>query len=107
MSAKDRFITSTLESEGQRMLTLQSAEIAQMNSITGNLANGRRVIVSDNTLTLYHPIYERFLDMRHLSGRKHKRRKIHNRFVYGTYSAISKKLINGFSDEVFDAMRFK
>lgn len=36
---------------------------------------------------------------------KRKRVKIHNKFVWGTFAAISSRLMNGFTDEVAKDIR--
>lgn len=105
MAAIDRFIQDTLRDAGDRLITRQGQEIsANLKSRTGTLLSGRRVSVSANRLTLTHPIYERFLDIKRLGKRK-KRTRIHNRFVYGTYSSIAERLLAGFAEDVADTIK--
>lgn len=99
MAAIERFIQDTLSKEGQRMLEKQTAEITmKIGRRSGNLLSGRNITVSDSMLTLVHPDYERFLDMKVLGGKKRKRTKIHNRFTYGAYERIADRLMNGYKD---------
>lgn len=106
MSAIDRFIGDTLRERGDALIDRQGREIsATLHRRSGNLLDSRRAAVHGNTLTLDHPIYERFLDMRSLGGRKQKRHRIHNRFVYGTYAGIAERLMYGFTEEVAAAAR--
>lgn len=98
MATIDRFVQDVLREEGDIMLSRQGAEISiRTKERTGNLISGRRVTSTPDRLTLEHPIYERFLDMK---KRGRKRRKIHNRFVYGTYGTIAYRLMNGITDIV-------
>ncbi len=101
MAAVDRFISDTLREAGTRLLTRQGKEIsAKVTSRSGRLMSGRSISVTNSTLTLTHPVYERFLDMKKISNRrKSSRRRIHNRFTYGTYASIADRLMNGFFDE--------
>lgn len=106
MAAIDRFIQDTLSKEGQRMFERQTAEIsAKTGRRSGNLLTGRHVSVADSMLTLVHPDYERFLDMRRLGGRKHKRNRIHNRFVYSAYERIADRLMNGYKDYLAEMVK--
>lgn len=100
MATIDRFVQDVLREEGDILISRQGAEISvRTNERTGNLISGRRVSSTANRLTFEHPIYERFLDMK---KRGHKRRKIHNRFVYGTYGTIAYRLMNGITESVAD-----
>ena len=111
MSVKARFIAQTLEKAGADMMSRQGSAIASsLNERTGRLMNERSIEVAtggdaDGRLTFTHTVYERFLDMRRLGGVKHKRRRIHNRFVFGTYSSIAARLMYGFTQEVIDAIK--
>ncbi len=108
MGARERFIQETLESEGRRMLANQGAAIASgYRRGTGRLEDARSISVSggdgmDGKLTLQHPVYERFLDIR---NRRKKRLRIHNRFIFGAYAAIARRLMYGFTEEVAAAFR--
>jgi len=96
MGIKERFIQETLEQEGARLLRNQGTAIeTAYQRRSGRLMGGRSVAVGDAKLTFTHPIYERFLD---IGGGK--RRRIHNRFVFGTYGAIARRLMYGFTEEV-------
>ena len=116
MSVKGEFIRRTLKSEGERFLRNQGVAIRSTTaSRSGNLINNRSSSVSQDgpisgTLTITHPIYERFLDMKVLRyGKKKKKvrrkRQIHNRFVLGHYHAIARKLMYGFTSEVAEAIK--
>lgn len=103
MATIDRFVQDVLREEGDWLITKQGKEIAaRTKSRTGNLISGRRVTTTADSLSFTHPIYERFLDMK-FTGRK--RRKIHNRFVYGTYAIIADKLMNGIREKVTDEFK--
>ena len=63
---------------------------------------------ASGTLSLRHIDYERFLDMKRLHrGSKTYRsnRKIHNRFIFGTYAHVAKRLMTVFTDEVVNALK--
>ena len=101
MGAKERFIQDTLSKEGRKMLEYQSKQIGSvLNSRTGRLLNSRSTRASSDRLVFEHPIYERYLDMKRISGKKKKSRKIHNRYVFGAFSSIAERLMYGFTDEV-------
>lgn len=103
MATVDRFISDTLRDAGERLLTRQGAEIsAKVKSRSGRLMNTRRVAVIGSTLSFTHTAYERFLDMKRLAGKKTKRKRIHNRFVYGTYASVADRLMNGFFDDALN-----
>lgn len=108
MGARERFIADTLESEGKRLIRNQGAAIASgYKRGTGRLESGRSISVTggtdaDGRLTLTHPVYERFLDIR---NRRKKRMRIHNRFIFGAYAAIARRLMYGYTEEVAAAFR--
>lgn len=56
-------------------------------------------------LTLHHVDYERFLDMRRIHGAKRRSRKIHNRFIFGAYSSIAKRLMTELKDDLTDSWK--
>lgn len=100
MGAKERFIADTLQRQGQKTYDLQTKAIQSgYKSRTGKLLSGRTVYTNDDSITLVHPIYERFLDIK---NRRRKSKRIHNRFVYGTVYAIAGRLSAGYSEEVED-----
>lgn len=108
MSVRSRFVTDILQEEGTSMLQYQEMAIRKSTkSLTGRLIGLRHITVevgsdASGKLTLHHLDYERFLDMKHLHGVKKsgRRRKIHNRFVFGAYSSIAKRLMTEFGDEI-------
>lgn len=103
MATVDRFVQDVLREEGDFLITRQGKEIAaRTKSRTGNLISGRRVTTTADRLSFTHPVYERFLDMKR---GKRKRRRIHNRFVYGTYATIADKLMNGIRERVADEFK--
>lgn len=110
MGARERFIQETLETEGKRLLRNQGAAISSgYRRGTGRLETGRSISVArgdamDGRLTLTHPIYERFLDIK---NRRRKRLRIHNRFIFGAYAAIARRLMYGFTEEVAAMLRDK
>lgn len=77
-----------------------SAVVFVLDSRTGNLRRSRSTRASSDRLVFEHPIYERYLDMKRMSGKKRKSRKIHNRYVFGAFSSIAERLMYGFTDEV-------
>lgn len=77
-----------------------SAVVFVLDSRTGNLRRSRSTRASSDRLVFEHPIYERYLDMKRISGKKRKSRKIHNRYVFGAFSSIAERLMYGFTDEV-------
>ena len=114
MYVKSRSVDQILQEEGVLMTRYQEAAIRKRTtSRSGNLLSRRAMTVSagtgaSGTLTLRHVDYERFLDMKRLHrGSKTYRsnRKIHNRFVFGTYGHIAKRLMTEFSDEVVNALK--
>lgn len=112
MGVRSRFVADVLQEEGASMLRYQETAIRKSTkSHTGRLIGRRRISVESGTdtsgkLTLHHLDYERFLDMKRLHGVKKsgRRRKIHNRFVFGTYSSVAKRLMQELSDELVEAV---
>lgn len=100
MGAKERFIADTLSSQGQKTYDLQTKAIQSgYRQRTGKLLSGRTVYTNDDSITLVHPIYERFLDIK---NRRRKSKRIHNRFVYGLVYSILGSLSAGYREEVTD-----
>lgn len=107
MGIRERFIAEVLESSGSELLSRQGAAISSATAPhSGRLLSGRSVRVTTSegggVLTLTHPVYERFLDVK--AGHR-KRRRIHNRFVFGTYSAVARKLLSGYSEQAAQMVR--
>ncbi|MCR5352366.1 MAG: hypothetical protein K6E35_07760 [Bacteroidales bacterium] len=108
MGARERFIKDTLESEGRRLIKNQGLAAARAYQRgTGRLVSGRTTSVSsqgdgDGKLTVTHPIYERFLDIRY---RHRKGMRLHNHFVFGAYASIAARLMYGFTEEVAASFR--
>ena len=109
MSAIDRFVSRVLREEGQELLTRQTSAIAASGLAvrSGSLLDGRFVHTSPNTLTLVHPVYERFLDIKksRINAARRKNYRIHNRFVYGSYASIADRLMNGYVEEIAETVR--
>lgn len=114
MSVRSRFVTQVLEEEGALMTRYQETAIrARTKSYSGDLLRRRMITVTggtdaSGTLRLRHMDYERFLDMKRLRrGSKAIRsnRKIHNRFVFGTYGHVASRLLTGFTEEFAEALR--
>ncbi len=115
MSVKARFVRNVLEEEGASMLRRQSSAIlSKTETRTGTLEKSRSVSVTsasdsfDGRMTFQHVSYERFLDLRRLRyGSKvvSRRRRIHNRYVFGAYSRIAERLMYEFTDEVAASIR--
>lgn len=108
-----RFIKKTLEAEGDDFLKRQTNRITStLHMRTGRLLSGRKILVYggndefDAKMTLDHPAYERFLDIRHLSNqRKGHKRNIHNRLIFSTYGKIAERLMWGFTDDVRETLK--
>lgn len=111
MRVKERFIKETLESQGQRMLRAQGQAMEESLRFHTRETYGRRHITVteggelSGTLTFTHTVQERFLDLRRLrhgstESKRPKSRQIHNRFVMGTYNAIARELMYGFTEDV-------
>lgn len=109
MAAIDRFITQVLREEGQELLTRQTAAIESSNLAvrTGSLLDDRRISQTSDTLTLTHPVHERFLDIKKSRMKTARKRnyRIHNRYVYGTYATIADRLMNGYVEEITETVR--
>lgn len=100
MGAKERFIADTLQRQGQKMYDLQTKAIQSgYRRRTGKLLSGRTIYTTEDSLTLVHPIYERFLDIK---NRRRKSKRIHNRFSYGLVYSILGSLSAGYREEVTD-----
>jgi len=108
-----RFIRKVLQEEGNRFLSRQTSQIqSKVKEKTGRLLAGRRFQVYgsdgdfDSELVFTHPVYERFLDIRHLGGReKGVRRQIHNRPVMAAYNRIAERLMTEFTESTQAALR--
>lgn len=113
MSVKERFVQSVLSEEADRMLRRQGQRISSVTvSRSGHLLGSRSVSVSggtefDGKFVYTHTAYERFLDMRRTGsgGKSSSGRKIHNRFVFGTYSSIAERLMYGLTESVAEALK--
>ena len=114
MDVKSRFVEQVLQEEGVLMKRYQEVAIRKKTtSRSGNLLSHRAMTVTagtgaSGTLTLRHVDYERFLDMKRLHrGSKTYRsnRKIHNRFIFGSYGHIASRLMTEFTDEVVQALK--
>ncbi len=108
MSAIDRFVQYSLLTEGKLMLRHQSARISSVvRSRSGYLKDSRHIEAAPYRLSFSHPIYERFLDMKRLGGKKiRKPRKIHNRFIYGLIGNITQDLMYGYTERVKQSYKF-
>ena len=116
MGVKERFIKETLESQGQRMLRAQGAAMEEALRFHTRETYGRlHITVTEGgelsgTLTFTHTVQERFLDLKRLrhgstESKRPKSRQIHNRFVMGTYNAIARELMYGFTEDVAARIR--
>lgn len=108
---KGRFVTEVLRSEGEKMLSRQGAAMQEyLRFQTGHTFSSRSITVTDNTLSFRHSVVERFLDLKRLNHgskevRRPARRKIHNRFVFGAYGSIARRLMYGYTEEVAAQLR--
>lgn len=108
-----RFIKRILDDEAKKFISAQSSRIeAVLTQRSGNLLQSRsaKAYGSDGdfegVIVFEHPAYERFLDMRRLSGQsKGHHRYIHNRPIMKTYNRIAERLMTEFTDETQAALR--
>ena len=108
MSIKDRFIENVLRDEGNRLLRNQGKALRKrLKFHTHRLYDTRRISVSESRLTFTHTVYERFLDMKRLQDGtiQRRRRRIHNRLVYGHYRSIAGRLLYEFTEETIQEIR--
>ena len=114
MSIKQRFVKRILEDEGRRLLRNQTLAIGQkLKTRSGRLLGTRSTAVSSAStdggqLTFVHTIYERFLDMKTLrydSKEVKRNRRIHNRFVFGHYNSIAKRLTAEYTEDTIEQIK--
>ncbi len=112
MGARERFVQATLRFEWELMMKNQSEAIKRKLKLkSGHILSARNIVVQegegmDGRLTYTHAIYERFLDMKKKDKvRKVRSRKIHNRFIFGAYASIAKRLMHGFTEETATLFR--
>lgn len=114
MGVRERFVRNILEEEGARMLRNQS--VAMRSAVrfrSGRMYDDRSITVEggasmDGKMVFTHTTYERFLDMKRLqhgSTTVKSNRKIHNRFVYGTYISIANRLMYDLTEDVAESIR--
>lgn len=113
---QQHFIEQVLTQEGDRYLKNQETAMeALLNFHTHNIVDRREVRTETSAdlsgkLVISHTAYERFLDMKALQyGNQVVRsnRKIHNRYVWGTYYSIAYRLLNDFTDKVAAGIKAK
>ena len=118
---KTEFVKRALLDIGKEIDKAQGAAIQKyLNYRTGRLLDDRKFDVSrgdfmDGQLTITHPIYERFLDMKKKKGgsnnvnkwrnRKKKIYPIHNRIIMGNYNRLAYILMYGLTEEVASAIK--
>lgn len=111
MNIRQKYIEEVLKEESVRLKKSQDIAIEELTEAkSGALLNHRFYSVHNSgeggMLSFQHPIYERFLDMRRTgNGKRQKRRKIHNKYIYKTISTISARLMYGFTEEVVEDIR--
>lgn len=114
---KKEFVRRTLIDTGARIRKDQLIRIHKLLQFrTGNLEHSKdvshfKVSTGDNfdgKLTIKHPIYERFLDMRKVRGKK-RSFPIHNSVIWGNWERMLYKLNNDFTEavqkELFDELK--
>lgn len=113
---QQHFIEQILSQEGDRYLRNQEAALeALLNFHTHRIVDRRQARTetgADNSgrLSISHTAYERFLDMKALRyGNRVVRpnRKVHNRYVWGTYYSVAYRLLNDFTDRVAGEIKAK
>ena len=116
MSIRQRFVKYILEDEGRRLMKNQTTAINQrLHSQTHYLLSSRRIFVSsdedfDGQLKMTHTAYQRFLDMKYIkygSLKVRQNRKIHNRFVWGHYNSIAKRLMYDLTNDTIAMFKEK
>jgi len=112
MKIEEGFIRDILEAQG-KATNDASVRAARKHLLfkyghSGRLLRDNESSVTGNTLTITHPIYKRFLDMKakQRDGKPRKRKyPIHNRIVFGHYNEIAYQLMYGFTDEVAEKIK--
>lgn len=114
---KSEFVKRILQDEGKRLIKNQGGAIAKRVKFhTNRLLNDRHISVTggdnmDGQLQFTHPHYERLLDIKRTVRNKNtnrastRSRRIHNRFIFGHYFSISRRLMTDFTDEVVEQIR--
>jgi len=112
---KQNFVGQVLRERGNEMMQRQTAAMRKkLQFHTGHLVDDRSLKVEvgngfDGCLTMTHPDYARYLDMRRRVLRdgvyKTRRLRIHNRFVMAAYYGIARDLMYGFTEEVKNGLR--
>lgn len=103
---EEKYIQETLAQAADYIYKEQTSAIREATgpSSTGFLLNNRAFSVAGNSFQHRHPIYERFLDMKHLKrdGKTIKRKPlhIHNRFMWGLYLRVQERLLYGLTEDV-------
>lgn len=111
MGARERFVQAILGEEGEKLEKYQGETIKKRLKLkSGYILSARDIVVQegegmDGRLTYTHAIYERFLDMKRKGKSRGKRRKIHNRFIFGAYASIAKRLMYDFTEETATLFR--
>ena len=109
MSLKSRFVQSVLADESRRLLRNQSLQIERkLHLHSHHILNRRHATICggddfDGELAISHVAYLRFLDLRRIRRGEAtvlQARKIHNRFVFGHFGSIAKRLANDLTDDV-------
>lgn len=109
---KRRFVAEVLKEEGETFLKSQEKVLRRFRQRTGRLMSSRDASVdaspegSDGVLTLTHIIYERFLDIQKSQGKRKKvRGRVHNRYVFGMYGNLVRRLTTEFTEDVIQRLR--
>ncbi len=106
MGARERFVQTILGEEGEKLEKYQGEAIKKRLKLkSGYILSARNIATQggeeqEGRLTYTHAIYERFLDMKRKGKSRGKRRKIHNRFIFGAYASIAKRLMYDFTEDV-------
>lgn len=98
---EQKFIDRMLKEEAHEIFRAQDRIISRHN-VTKMVPEitRRRFSVSNNRLTVTHPIRQRFIDMKNIRGQRQRSIQIHNKIVYGHFNNIIKKLAFGFTEDV-------
>ena len=119
---RKEFVKRVLQEEGQKIKKAQLLAISKLLQFrSGYLTSNRDYTVKqsgemDGQLTITHPAYERFLDIKKKQKvsdntkqfRKRNKTKsypIHNRIIFGHYSAIASKLMHHLTDDVKQSIK--
>ena len=101
------FLNKIIREESENFDKMQLAAMRrQLHFHSDKIIRARRFSFASSSMsvsmTLTHTDYERFLDIRRPG---YKRRRIHNRYVWGAYEAIARRCMYDFTTEAVESMK--